>query len=346
MVPGAGFDGDGSENGLGPSDFDLSSVAGDDQDGLHLTAFEFTSTDGDAQDQVNLGPGVDQDGLCQSDFDLSSVAGDDENILGLPDFELSSVDGVGQDQVNLGPEVVQSGLERDGSESGLGPSDSNLSSVDGVGSPELFESDFDFSSVAGDDENGLGLSDFEGDGSPELVESDFDFSSVAGDDEHGLGLYDFELSSVDGISQSGSVSPSSYEDLTNLSPSGASHGHPAVPNLTEIAKADYHFDERVYRELTGNAKRRRKQVTLAHLVSFRWWKFCLQVAFSLSINLFHSAGGIGHHIYCCFFVVCVHGCCLLLRLLYSAGGIKQLLLSYSVAPCIADQLLQPRCKSI
>ena len=315
MVPGAGFDGDGSENGLGPSDFDLSSVAGDDQDGLHLTAFEFTSTDGDAQDQVNLGPGVDQDGLCQSDFDLSSVAGDDENILGLPDFELSSVDGVGQDQVNLGPEVVQSGLERDGSESGLGPSDSNLSSVDGVGSPELVESDFDFSSVAGDDENGLGLSDF-------------------------------ELSSVDGVSQSGSVSPSSYEDLTNLSPSGASHGHPAVPNLTEIAKADYHFDERVYRELTGNAKRRRKQVTLAHLVSFRWWKFCLQVAFSLSINLFHSAGGIGHHIYCCFFVVCVHGCCLLLRLLYSAGGIKQLLLSYSVAPCIADQLLQPRCKSI
>jgi len=315
MVPGAGFDGDGSENGLGPSDFDLSSVAGDDQDGLHLTAFEFTSTDGDAQDQVNLGPGVDQDGLCQSDFDLSSVAGDDENILGLPDFELSSVDGVGQDQVNLGPEVVQSGLERDGSESGLGPSDSNLSSVDG-------------------------------DGSPELVESDFDFSSVAGDDKNGLGLSDFELSSVDGDSQSGSASPSSYEDLTNLSPSGASHGHPAVPNLTEIAKADYHFDERVYRELTGNAKRRRKQVTLAHLVSFRWWKFCLQVAFSLSINLFHSAGGIGHHIYCCFFVVCVHGCCLLLRLLYSAGGIKQLLLSYSVAPCIADQLLQPRCKSI
>ena len=77
-----------------------------------------------------------------------------------------------------------------------------------------------------------------------LNEGDFEFLSC-------LSEGDFEfLSDSD---PAGENAGDSYEDLTETLCQ-------ELTNLTEIAKADYHFDDLVYRKLTGHARRTRKQV--------------------------------------------------------------------------------------
>ena len=77
-----------------------------------------------------------------------------------------------------------------------------------------------------------------------LGEGDFEFLSC-------LSEGDFEfLSDSDPADENAG---DSYEDLTETLCQ-------ELTNLTEIAKADYHFDDLVYRKLTGHARRTRKQV--------------------------------------------------------------------------------------
>ena len=77
-----------------------------------------------------------------------------------------------------------------------------------------------------------------------LNEGDFEFLSC-------LSEGDFEfLSDSD---PAGENAGDSYEDLTESLCQ-------ELTNLTDIAKADYHFDDLVYRKLTGHARRTRKQV--------------------------------------------------------------------------------------
>ena len=94
-----------------------------------------------------------------------------------------------------------------------------------------------------------------------LSEGDFEFLSDsdpadenAGDSYEDLSCLsegDFEfLSDSDPADENAG---DSYEDLTETLCQ-------ELTNLTEIAKADYHFDDLVYRKLTGHARRTRKQV--------------------------------------------------------------------------------------
>ena len=77
-----------------------------------------------------------------------------------------------------------------------------------------------------------------------LNEGDFEFLSC-------LSEGDFEfLSDSDPADENAG---DSYEDLTETLCQ-------ELTNLTDIAKADYHFDDLVYRKLTGHARRTRKQV--------------------------------------------------------------------------------------
>ena len=77
-----------------------------------------------------------------------------------------------------------------------------------------------------------------------LNEGDFEFLSC-------LSEGDFEfLSDSDPADENAG---DSYEDLTESLCQ-------ELTNLTDIAKADYHFDDLVYRKLTGHARRTRKQV--------------------------------------------------------------------------------------